>query len=76
MNVSIKERIEQQVGVIHSIHPVAEQGGNSHRLLCENVRRYLYPQTGKLTPIPRMVGAGSDSDADVPVTTRHYPDLY
>lgn len=29
MNVSIKERIEQQVGVIHSIHPVAEQGGTA-----------------------------------------------
>ena len=43
-------------------------GGNSHRLLRENVRRHLYPQTGKLTPIPRVVGAGSDSDADVQVT--------
>lgn len=29
MNVSIKERIEQQVGVIDSIHPVAEQGGTA-----------------------------------------------
>lgn len=29
MNVSIKERIEQKAGVIHSIHPVAEQGGTA-----------------------------------------------
>lgn len=77
MNVSIKERIEQKAGVIHSIHPVAEQGGDSHRLLCENVRRHLYPQAGKLTPLPRVVGAGSDRDANVQVTTTyHYPDLY
>ncbi len=76
MNVSIKQRIEQQVGLIHSIHPVAAQGGNSRRLLRKNVKRDLYPQTGKLTPIPRVVGAGSDSDADVQVTTYQYPDLY
>ncbi|OIN66611.1 hypothetical protein BLD48_09845 [Exiguobacterium sp. KRL4] len=29
MNVSIKQRIEQKVGLIHSIHPVAEQGGTA-----------------------------------------------
>ncbi|WP_041256079.1 phosphotransferase [Exiguobacterium antarcticum] len=29
MNVSLKQRIEQQVGLIHSIHPVAEQGGTA-----------------------------------------------
>ena len=29
MNVSIKQRIEQQVGLIHSIHPVAVQGGTA-----------------------------------------------
>ena len=29
MNVSIKQRIEQKVGLIHSIYPVAEQGGTA-----------------------------------------------
>ncbi|VWX38630.1 phosphotransferase [Exiguobacterium oxidotolerans] len=29
MNVSIKQRIEQQVGLIDSIHPLAEQGGTA-----------------------------------------------
>jgi len=29
MNVSIKQRIEQQIGLIHSIHPVAVQGGTA-----------------------------------------------
>ncbi len=29
MNVSIKQRIEQKVGLIHSIHPVAKQGGTA-----------------------------------------------
>ncbi|MCT4779618.1 MULTISPECIES: phosphotransferase [Exiguobacterium] len=29
MNVSLKQRIEQKVGLIHSIHPVAEQGGTA-----------------------------------------------
>lgn len=29
MNISIKQRIEQQVGLIHSIHPVAEQVGTA-----------------------------------------------
>lgn len=65
MKSVIRQRIEQQVGSIDSIRPVAEQGGNSHRLLCENVRWHLYPQAGKLTPLPRVVGAGSDSNADV-----------